>query len=270
MKIQMQPDLELLYNYGYLHCTGEELQHAIYQGRGEVVETYNIFNYETEDAFKRAFAEIITKYELEIYVYTLGYIALVENDAAYEKWWLVNDDYNSKLRTKQLAQLLTCMHETPDQKLQALKLTTLTDTVKLTDSNLIRWIGGLIAKGVSTADFTHEELGQSVYGLIADDNGSIHFDEELDYRRISYYAKKRIKKPSLHRNKILYTFLSKVLYFLEHHTHLTTNGNSRYTDSQMNFLFELAKLFGWLNELKIESEPKDYMYALFANNDASK
>lgn len=267
MKIHLQPDLQLLYNYGYLHCTEEELHHAIDLGRSEVVETYNILNYETEDAFKRSFTEIIIKYELEIYMHTLGYIALVENDGAYENWSLINGDYDSRLRTKQLAQLLMCMHETSDQKLQAFKLTTLTDTVKLTDSNLIRWIGGLIAKGLSTADFTLDELGQSVYRLIADDNGAIHFDEELDYTRISYYAKKRIIRPSRQRNKILYAFLSKVLYFLEHHTDLTTSGNSRYTNSQMNFLFDLAELFGWLNRLEIDSEPQDYMYAFFQNNE---
>ncbi|HTK20174.1 MAG TPA: hypothetical protein VL442_11690 [Mucilaginibacter sp.] len=262
---QLHPNLRTLQRYKYINAPEDQLEYAIQNGHGESVELDFIPGNVAKEEFIELFLNVLEKYELMDYAETLLYICLRE---ALEYDTVINhayDTYNSEKRAEQLAQLLLCFEETTPQQLLTLKLSTLKQTVKITDNNLITWIGGLIKAGFENGKFSYGQLGEGVWHLLEPGPNGLKFPSTLNYDRIKSIANKTVRSPTLiHKKQIAYR-LHNIWQFINCETTLTSDQDVRYSDKQLNCLFEIAQVLGWLHVDAINSPPKDYMYALFTN-----
>jgi len=264
-QFHIRPNYKLLNKYGYTSLTTKELADLEVREERLLYETeFNTENVSPED-FLAAFIPLITNYDLIEYIDSILYIVLYEYDKYNAILFHAYETYESKKLSKELAVLLLCLRETPESKLSALKLTTLTSSVKITNKKLVSWIGRLVKQGLENGNFSWGELGEGVYDLMPSDENGISFDAPLNYTKLSAIASKSIRNPKTLVKRHLALFLHKMWYFLENETNLTTAGESKYTDRQLNFLFKLGEVLGCLNEEDIESEPKDYIRTLFEN-----
>lgn len=264
-QFNIRPNYKLLNKYGYITLTSKELDDLDLREEPLLYETeFKPENVSRED-FLGAFIPLITEFDLIEYIDTIFYIILYEYDRYNTILFHAYKTYESKKSSKELAAFLLCLSETPESKLSALKLTTLTSTVKITDKKLVSWIGRLVKQGLENGNFSWGELGEGVYELMPSDEKGISFDAPLDYDKLTVIAGKSVKNPNTLVKRHLALFLNNIWYFLENETNLTTLGESKYTDRQLNFLFKLGELLGCLNENGIESEPKDYIRTLFEN-----
>jgi hypothetical protein len=264
---QIQPDLALLNKHEYLTLSEEELNAAVLNQEKLYVEVDAIYTEEkrryTEDGFK----EILKEYKIEEHYETLLYICLVESNHGEIQFQHKFDAYNRSKFDKELAQLLLINKPDSTFKPNSIKVSSITDTVKITNDKLITWIGKLINNAIEKGNFTSEELNEAIYGFTADEEGRITFDSPLlNYNRIQQVAEQTTRKPGIReRNRFLAPFLFRVLAYLNEETLLYAREGVRFSDEQLNFLFKIAELLEWVKASIIESEPKDYIYTLLAN-----
>jgi hypothetical protein len=263
----LQPNLALLNKHEYLYLSDEELNDAILNQEKLYIEVDAIYTEEKRRATEDGFKEILKEYKIEGHYETLLYICLVESNHGEIQFQYKFDAYNRSKFDKELAQLLLINKPDSTFKPNSIKVSSITDTVKITNEKLITWIGKLINNAIEQGNFTSEELNESIYGFTADDEGRITFDNQLlNYNRIQQVAEQTTRKPGIReRNRFLAPFLFRVLAYLNEETILTTKEGVRFSDDQLNFLFKVAELLEWVKATDIESEPKDYIYTLLMN-----
>jgi len=259
---QLHPDLRLLHRHGYSDFSEAQLEKAVAKGVGMELEAQYIIH-ETQSQFEHAFDAIISEYGLTSLRDSILYICLVESESAFFELQHIANTFNSKMLAKELAQLLVCLRDTPESHEIALRLTTPTAAVKLTHRKLITWIEKMITEELSSGHFTYHDLGEEAFRLVSDGK-TIKFGEPLNYDNLRDISTKFIRSPNRANKKLLIRWLYNVWKVVKSETPLTSPMNVTYTDRQMNFLFELAEIFGWLDRFSFEAEPKDYMHALFA------
>ncbi|MGN6641257.1 MAG: hypothetical protein ACTHJ8_20270 [Mucilaginibacter sp.] len=244
----------------------EEVADANRTGLGINIEVEYLGNYLDQQTFSQDLNALLSKYNLQETADTLLYIALYENERAWAVYENAHRKYESLKLAKELAQLLLAFKQTAENKLFKLKLETFTATTKVTFPNLIAWIGQMIEKGLSNADFTLPQLGEGVFHLLADQEKGIKVGEPIDYTVIQQMALQRIRAPRMLEKKLLAAFLYNTWVYLDQETELISAEGRHFSDAQMNFLFDIAEMLGWLDRNRIDAPPKDYLYSLFANH----
>ncbi|RZM24754.1 MAG: hypothetical protein EOO88_21735 [Pedobacter sp.] len=230
------------------------------------LEVDSIWNEETRLAIETGFSNLVKRYDVAEHHNTLLYICLVESNHADIQLQGIHENYKNILRLKELAQLLLLYKPTNRHKPSSIKIASLTEAIKVTDSQLISWIGSLIQEAIGDGHFNPTELGEGLFSFSNGVGKNLTDHDILNWSMIEKTADQKIRRPGVReRNKQLSTFLLKVWQFLDNETTLTTCEGVRFTDDQLNFLFELAELLEWLREDKIESDPKDYIYTLLWN-----
>jgi len=255
----LRPDLNLLFKHGYLYSTQPAASITL--------DIESISSEEKRKVLEAKFNDLCGKYGLMSMRDTLLYICLVEHDAAELKFQYVYKQYNEFKRAKELASLLL-LKQSDKHDTMTIKVSTLTDTVKISDRQLVQWIGDLIERTIREQDFVPDILGNAVMSFVSDAEDVISYDHhnQLNYTNIEKIAVSAVRKPGIReRNRCLTTFLMALLKFMTEEQLLPKPVNIRYTDAQLNFLFELSVMLEWLQPFDFDSEPKDYMYTLLTN-----
>jgi len=251
---KLDPDTELLNKHGYEYIMPLEID--------------SIWKVEQRLDLERKFKALATEYGLVKHYDTLLYIILLEHNNADIKFYHSHSVYDKHKRIKELAQLLLMFQPDTKHKPDKLQLSSAMENVKLTDQTLINWIGKLINQTIQELNLKPTELGEEVFDFISNKDRSIlSAEQNLNYDKIKQYAAHSVRKPTIReRNKVLAPFLLNVLKFLNKETTLSSPPTIRFTDEQLNFLYNLANLLEWIDDKRVGSEGKDYLGTLLLNH----
>ena len=258
-RFNLHPDTDLLCKLGYINNLGKQstpLNHSVN------LEIESVTTVEERLLIEARFAALTDKYDLNEYNDTLLYIVLLENERAGELFELEHYTYEKRLRDKQLAQFLMLYNPANKHKPLNVKIATATNSVNITSPDIVNWIGKLVGEFVSKGEFIPGVHGATLLRFMASDRFPLT-ENGLDYSTIEVISNSTVKKPTIiTRNKYLAPFLLRVLLILNTFTPLKVATGTRFSDRQINFLFELAEIFNWLDNLSIDSDPKDYLSSL--------
>jgi hypothetical protein len=262
----LNPDPEILKRCGFLTETQAKLLADELEVQNRIILDIDaIYNEQLRIAVETSFSELIRLNNLDKHHQTLLYVCLIESNVADMEYQAIYDTYKQRLRDKQLAQFLLLYKPTSKHKPTNIKVSTLTDTIKITAPDLIDWFGSLIQEFVEQRKFIPGTHGGSLFKFTMNNDWSLN-DGKLNYEVIERLAAQTIRKPGIRdRNRLLATFLFKIWNVLDKATALTTNGEVRFSDKQLKFLFEVAVILGWIDRLYYDSDDKDYIYSLLSN-----
>lgn len=164
----------------------------------------------------------------------------------------LNFNLYRKNQTKQLAQFLLALKNTPGSKLVSLNLKSVHEsgTAKITDPELITWI----YKGIQQ----QLESGSQHPGFMTPHDMELTTEEDL-----TFHATQVIPRPT--RAPIADYFMP-LHKFLINETDFKPEGSAQLSDDMARFYFELLTILEVINPDKIQSEPKDYIHASFTNH----
>jgi hypothetical protein len=268
-RFKLTPDLQLLTSCGYLEpSVAKDIQSELDAVNSLTINLDAVHATTQREEIEVRFKDLVDRYNLTEYYETLLFVCCVESNHADLNFQHVHQNYQNRLRDKQLAQFLLLFK--PNAKYPAinLKISTLTETVKITNPDLITLFGSLMTQFLEQGDFIPGIHGTSLFQFIANDTGSIDANSEfkLNYAVIDALASRSVRKPGIRdRNRTLAAFLLIVWNVLDKATPLTTIEGIRFSDNQLKFLFEVAEIFEWLRDIDIHSDSKDYIYTLLLN-----
>lgn len=257
----ISPDFRVINKYLFLT---EDFEADYPDYEIQPVENYlewEVFN--DEVAFTQAFKELISKYRLLEHTDNLLYLTLYSYDDAWQGIQHAYEDYQSKKRARELAQLLLLLKQTGSGKLINTKYSSLTDTVKTIDNLLNDWISKTIINAIEHKQFPIGAFGDTVLQML--DNGNPLAFEELNLDKLKTYANKRLINPKNTFNKAKATIALIVYSYLEGETKLRSAPGTDVSDKQLKFFFELLELLQMVSEEEVDSEPQDYMRTLINN-----
>jgi hypothetical protein len=264
----LTPDATLLERCGYLTQYSAQLLRAELLQNGIIkVEIDTVWRHEQLVELEKRFTHMLITFGLSEHYQSLFYVCLLESNLAEMRYQHAFETYNHRLRDKQLAQFLLMFQ--PDAKYPpiSLKISSLTETVKITSEEIIGWCGSLMKQFLELGEFVPGEHGASLFSFIANAQGNLDNDSELNYDVIKNLAHKTVRRPGIRdRNRFLASFLLVVWNVLNKGTAISAPEGTRFSDKQIKFLFEVAETFGWLSGISLDSEPKDYIYTLLSNH----
>lgn len=206
---------------------------------------------------------LTARYGLQEHYAELVYLILKQNEhmrMLYDAYW---NNYNDDLTSKEVAKLMLAFKKSDENQNFHLSIKTLTDTVTLKDSTIARWMMEEFYNKIEAGEFPLGLFGEKlVYNLFGDEFGTA---KQISDERLKATANLSPRKPTVKLKKLYVEFCLYVQVYLINQTHLTISENVLLTDAHANFFFDVLELIGYLNSNKIESEPKDYIHAMFNN-----
>ncbi|RZK43070.1 MAG: hypothetical protein EOO90_05290 [Pedobacter sp.] len=213
--------------------------------------------------FAEGLKTIATKFGLEDHYTELLYLILKQNEhmrVLYDAYW---DNYNDDLTSREVAKILLAYKTSDETQNFHLSIKTFTDTVTLKDSAIARWMMEEIYNKIEAGEFPLGLFGvKIVYNLFGDEFGTA---KQITDERLKATANLSPRKPTVKLKKLYTEFCLYIQLYLINQTHLTIADGVLLTDAHANFFFDVLELIGYLNRDKIESEPKDYIHAMFNN-----
>lgn len=194
----------------------------------------------------------------------LLYLILQKNEqirVRYDAYW---QNYNDDLTSVEVAKFLLAYKESkPNQHFQ-LVAKPITGSVAIKDTVVAKWMCEQIYKAIEARDFPLDIFGEKLlYDLFGDDFAS---DSPISLDRLKAMAAISPRKPTVRVKKLLVEFCLHLQVYLINHTSMTIEADKFLSDAQANFFFDILELIGYIDRDKIESEPKDYIHAMFRNH----
>jgi hypothetical protein len=234
--------------------------------RGMYFDSDNINTEVERIRLEEGFRLIVNKYGIGKYYDTLLFITLVQYDHAWLNLDNIWDSQTSKIRAKELAQLLLLYNSTPTSRPVEIIFKTLTDTVKVKDGLLSSWIGNLVKEGFENGNFPIAGFGDDVTIMSTGTESPINLESNrLNIPRLRAAAATSTRSFKKDKRKYFTLFAYNLWLFLNDATPLKAAPDRKFSDEQFRFLFEVAVLFNWLDPNAMEASPADYMSSLFSN-----
>lgn len=224
--------LEYMSEEGYLHFS---------EGLKTVVKTYGVADHHEE----------------------LLYLILQKNEQIRERHDAYWQNYYDDQTSSEVAKFLLAYKESkPNQHFQ-LVAKPVTGSVAVKDTAVAKWMCEQIYKAIEARDFPLGVFGEKLlYNLFGDDfNGNTPISME----RLRETTEIKPRKPTVRVKKLFVEFCLYIQVYLINETKLIASPEVLLTDAQANFFFDILELIGYLGREKIESEPKDYIHAMFRN-----
>ncbi len=223
-------------------------------------------DYQTEDSFKTIearFKIVCANYGVEEHFDELFYLLIKKNEdirVRYDAYW---NNYNDDQTTKEVAKFLLAYKKAGKNTHLSLAIKPNdSDTATIKDNKIARWMCGAIVDKIVCGDYPLNLFGEK---LAFDLFGGIEPNLPLDLGKLKAAASVSPRKPTVRINR-LYVELCRYLQgFLIEHTVLTMPEEKLLTDAQANFFFDTLEALGYLDGDTVQSEPKDYLWALFNN-----
>ncbi|WP_113661516.1 hypothetical protein [Pedobacter nanyangensis] len=223
-------------------------------------------DYQTEDSFKlieERFKAVCSQYGVEEHFNELFYLLIKKNEdirVRYDAYW---NNYNDNLTTREVAKFLLAYKEADGKTHLSLSIKPNNGaTASIKDNQIVRWMCGAIVEKLEKGDYTFDVFGEK---LAHDLFGTIEPNAPLDLQKLRAAASTSPRKPTVRINRLLVELCRYLQDFLIAHTILTMPKEKLLTDAQANFFFDTLEALGYLDNDTIQSDPKDYMWALFNN-----
>ena len=231
--------------------------------RGVLPTTINL-EYIGEENFSRIHLEllpILESYQLQAHSNELLYLILMKNDQIRERYDAYWQNYNDDITSKEVAHFLLAYKTSNANQQFHLTAKPITGSLTIKDSAIARWMMEQIYKAIETKNYTLDLFGEKMlYNLF----GS-HPEQatELSLERLSSTASMKIVKPTKRINKLYAEFCLYLQDYLHEQTPLTTPIGGKLSNAQASFFFDVLQVIGYLDTDKIQSEPKDYIQAIY-------
>jgi len=252
-------DFDKLKEY-FLHLTPQQI--ALLKDQGGM--TLN-FEFEMPDEeYERFYNElliILKAYNLEEHINELYYIVITLDNQCQDVKYLSEERYNDDKTSKEVAQFLLAVKSyKPNQGFQ-LVAKSMTDTAAIKNPVVATWMSQLIVDAIEAKNFPFEVFGESILLHLFGENPMQEKSISLD--RLESASTMKIKKPTY--KDILFRFALHLRTYLNEYTDLKTTGTVILANSHANLFFDIFEMLSYFHRNDIESEPKDYMHALFQN-----
>jgi hypothetical protein len=180
----------------------------------ELTLEWSVFKDELQIEAK--FKTILAKYGVEKHFDNLLYIVLTTFDDIWTNIQQAYDDYESKKRARELAQLLLLLEPSSTFKPNGITFKTPTSDAKISDPTLIKWITETLSNSINNHTYSPGQFGLTTFSML---NPSGQFNRQgLDYDRLRDVAKKRLINPKNSIKKGQFQLCFKVYAYLESET----------------------------------------------------
>lgn len=224
-------------------------------------------DYQTEETYNYvldAFGQLLEKYNLLQHKNELLYIVMKKNEQIrirYDAYW---ENYNDDLTSKEVASFMLSYKESkPNEHLQLAVKPTLSATASIRDTAIAKWMCQVLYDKIETRDFPLGLFGEKMlYNLFGNDFSNT---TPIDLNKLRTTATRSIRKPTKELNRLKVELCQFLQPYLNENTVLNLNDGVLLTDAQANFFFDVLEILGYHDRDDFDSEPKDYMHALFRN-----
>jgi len=207
---------------------------------------------------------VVERYGIADHYDELLYLILQKNEQIRERYDAYWQNYNDDQTSKEVAKFLLAYKESNPKQHFQLVAKPITGSVAIKDAAVARWMCELIYKAIEAKEMPLGVFGEKLlFDLFGD---SFATDEPISSERLKATAELNPKKPTVRIKKLYVEFCLHIQIYLIEHTRLTLPTNVSLTDVQANFFFDVLELLGYLDRDDIESEPKDYIHAMFRNH----
>ena len=204
----------------------------------------------------------------------LLYLILQKNEqirVRYDAYW---QNYNDDLSSKEVAKfLLTYKESSPDKHFQLVAKENVgtvarpkTESASIKDSTIAKWMCEQIYKAIEARKMPLGIFGEKILFNLFGDDFDFDTDATISMERLKATASLSPRKPTVRVKKLLVEFCLRIQVYLIKHTSLSIPDDVLLSDAQANFFFDILELIGYVNRDKVESEPKDYIHAMFRNH----
>ena len=207
---------------------------------------------------------VLERYNLAEHYNELLYLILSKNEDIAERYLTIWQNYTDDQTSRELAVfLLAYKTSNPKQPFQ-LTAKSFTTTASIKSTPVARWMADTIYNAIEKQEFPLDVFGTKVMLDLFGDNP---FDvDSISIERLEATTTLNPRKPTVRLRKLYVEFCKYIQLYLINETHLTLPEGMRLTDAHANLFFDLLELLGYYNYDDIESEPKDFMHAMFKNS----
>jgi len=226
-----------------------------------------ILEYMNEDDYYRVsdgLKSLLNKYSIDGHWDEILYLLLQKNEqmrVRYDAYWR---NYEDDLTSREVAKFLLAYKTSNPRHDFHLSAKTMTGNLTIKDSAISRWIAELIYQNIEDQKFPFHLFGEKIiFNLLGEDFTS---NPIISMERLQATANLKPQKPTKKIKKLYVELCLYLQVYLINRTERTAPANVLLTDAQANLFFEVLELLGYLDRDKVESEPKDYIHAMFRNN----
>jgi hypothetical protein len=224
-------------------------------------------DYMTEESFLRVsegFKNICNKYKVTEHYDELLYLIMRKNEqirSRYDAYW---QNYEDDQTSKEVAKFLLAFKESKPNHHFQLVAKPITGSVAIKDSGIAKWMCEQIYNKIEAREYPLGLFGEKLsYDLFGEEGQR---GDTLSLERLRATSNLKPRKPTTKVNRLYVEFCIYLQVYLINHTSLTAPPETLLTDVQANFFFDVLELIGYLDRDKVQSEPKDYMHAMFNNS----
>jgi len=208
---------------------------------------------------------LLDLYGLQPHYTEMLYLILSKSEEIGKQFTAYKQKYNDDTKIKEIATfLLGILTIKPNETLQLNIKPSLSETIKLKNNDVTKWLIEMIYQAVENQDFPLSLFGTQIYTLFDDGFGGSLSPAKM--------KKASELKPDNPKHKLLPMLADMCFYlqaYLINQTHLTLQPNTYLSDAQANFFFDLLSMLSYIESDSIGSEPKDYIYSLLARTKIS-
>lgn len=255
-----KPNFKRLNKYYTFPHSVEQMK--IYHADGYAIVLNHVYTDEAVAELETGFTALVAKYSLSAYRDDLLFLVLGkidEHEAILDELYF---QYDQRKRTKELAQLLLTVVETPPNQYDSLVLKTLLKTTKLTDKTTLQWIGSSLIDSIQSGNMLAKDFE---YRIMTDFFETTENGKVLSPAKLAIEAERKIETPTKGEKASYADICLYLRPYLINETDIRPDPERLFSDAMLNFYFDLLVLFGYLDPNKIMSEPKDYMRTLLNN-----
>jgi len=203
-------------------------------------------------------------YGIEDHNNELLYLILQKNEQIRERYDAYWQNYEDDQTSAEIAKFLLAFKDSKPNQAFQLVAKPITGSVAIKDAAVAKWMGEQIYKAIEARQFPLDIFGEKIlYNLFGDE-----FDGDAPISRDTLKEASLLKPrvPTVRIKKLLVEFCLYLQVYLIKETKLTAPEDVLLTDAQANLFFDILECIGYLDRDKIQSDPKDYMHAMFKNH----
>jgi len=208
-------------------------------------------------------ASILERYGLKDHYKELLYLILRKNEEIGEKHTMFWHQYNEEKKLKEVATFLLGLKKLKQHETVQLAIKpSLSPTLTINNNEIAEWMIQSIVDNLEKQEFPLSLFGSQIYKLF----DGLEDDQHISLDKLTAASKLKLQNPKFKLRPLYVELCLYLQVYLVNQTHLTLPNNAKLSDKQANFFFDILQMLDYITIDDFDSEPKDYIYALFQNN----